>query len=250
MRLPLPLRERAGVRGKMTNRFFAPSTARCFRLAACLLTGAALAGDGPNLVRNGDFEQADQDDPGKPAHWDRVDGLGVQWADAPGHGKAIRFDTSISEQDMVARWQEVGLTNWVFPDPAKNAIAATYGLSHYSESIPVVTGMGYRVTFDVKTPRAGEGAKLWVRGYGQLRGERRRRYETIVFCRVTNNQWNTLSQVFHPTKLRPEVSELKVMLYAYWPPGLYWFDNIRLETISEDTYEHDRKAAAEDALRR
>ena len=33
----------------------------------------------------------------------------------------------------------------------------------------------------------------------------------------------------------PEVTEMKVMLYAYWPPGLYWFDNVTIEPVADAT---------------
>ena len=36
-----------------------------------------------------------------------------------------------------------------------------------------------------------------------------------------------------PTKFRPEVTEMKVMLFAYHPPGVYWFDNVKIEPVSE-----------------
>ena len=96
-----------------------------------------------SVLPNGDFEQGDPAHPGKALHWDAVDGLGVRWTDAPGtppHGKAIRMDTSVSEIDMVASYQKAGLTQWVFPKPAGNAIAETYGLSLYSDAVPVVPG--------------------------------------------------------------------------------------------------------------
>ena len=36
-----------------------------------------------SVLPNGDFQQGDPAHPGKPAHWDLPDGLGVQWTDAP-----------------------------------------------------------------------------------------------------------------------------------------------------------------------
>lgn len=187
-----------------------------------------------SVLRNGDFEIADEKDGARPAHWDRTDGLGVTWSETdPAHGKAIRMDTSVSEKAMVKQWKKVGITKWDVPDAADNAIAATYGLSFYSETLPVVSGQAYRVSFDYRGPRTG--AKVWVRGYGPFRGEKRRRYETIVNCRVPDKtNWHAFSQVFHPTRLRPRVSEMKVMLYAYWPPAVYWFDNVRIEPVAEE----------------
>jgi hypothetical protein len=66
-----------------------------------------------------------------------------------------------------------------------------------------------------------------------VQGEKRRRWETYVDCHAKDYGWTTCSQVFHPTKARPDVSEIKVMLFSYYPPGVYWFDNVRIETVTE-----------------
>jgi len=26
---------------------------------------------------------------------------------------------------------------------------------------------------------------------------------------------------------------VRLMLYAYWPPGLYWFDNVMLKVVAD-----------------
>jgi hypothetical protein len=193
-------------------------------------------------LANGDFERADAANPQRPAAWGRPDGLGVQWTDSGDarHGKAIRMDTRISEKGMMAQWQKTGLTNeWVIPKPADNAVAETYGLSLYSDGIPVKAGQPYRITFDFKG--ASDGAKVWVRGYGILGGQKRRRWETWVGCKGNETTWNSCSQVFFPTKFRPEVTEMKVMLYAFYPAGLYWFDNVRIEPISVAEYNAEKR---------
>ncbi|MDD2708518.1 MAG: hypothetical protein PHV34_10945 [Verrucomicrobiae bacterium] len=191
---------------------------------------------GVSLLANGDFAIPDTADPGKPAHWDKPDGLGVQWIEVPAtpgqpaRGKAICLNTAISEQAMVQQWAKMGITQWVIPKPAINSISDTYGLSFYSDAMPVKAGQSYRVTFDFMS--AGPKGKLWVRGYGLNGAEHRRLYETIVFCDPTKGAWQTFSQLFTPTKFRPNVTEMKVMLYAYHPPGVCWYDNIRIEEAS------------------
>ena len=202
-------------------------------LAPLILFQSAVGSPAQDLLANGNFEQADPADPARPAGWDRVDGLGVQWTQSPGdgHGRAIRMDTRLSEQVMQAQWIKTGLTNiWNIPKPEKNAIAETYGLSLYSAPMPVKPGQAYRITFDCK---GRGGAKVWVRGYGMFQGEKRRRWETYVDCHSKADGWTTQSQVLHPTKFRPDVSEIKVMLFAYYPAGIYWFDNIRIEPLAE-----------------
>ena len=185
-----------------------------------------------SLLPNGDFQRTDPQDPAKPAGWDKPDGLGVQWTNPPGRpGKAIRLDTAVSEQAMVAQWKKMGITQWDIPNPAGNAVSDTYGLSYYSDAIPVKSGQVYRVTFDYMGPSGG--AKVWVRGWGLFAGEKRRRWETFVNCRTQGNDWTHFEQDFHPTKFRPGVSEMKVMLFAYYPPGIYWFANVKIEPVDE-----------------
>jgi len=196
-----------------------------------------LAARGQATLPNGDFEEADPAHPGKPAHWDQVDGLGVQWTDAPvvpgapPHGKAIRMDTSLSETAMVDSYTKAGLTQWVFPHPQGNAIAETYGLSLYSEAIPVVPGKTYRVTFDYMSEK-GVAGKLWFRGYADVNGEKKRVYEGNVDC-TGGPTWKQFTGLFHPTKYRPNVSEFKIMLFAYYPAGVAWFDNIKIELLDD-----------------
>ncbi|MBU4199551.1 MAG: hypothetical protein KKG09_08285 [Verrucomicrobia bacterium] len=187
-----------------------------------------------SIIKNGDFEQADAQDPTRPDGWNKPDGLGVQWMEAPANtnrisrGKAIRINTAISEKAMVAQWQAAGISEWNIPKPTDDPVAATYGLSFYSDALPVASGQVYRLAFDY---RGGGGAKVWVRGYGIWNGEKRRRWEVIVNCPASPNRWTELSQDFNPTRRTPEVTEMKVMLYSYWPPGGYWFDNVRIIPI-------------------
>ena len=118
--------------------------------------------------------------------------------------------------------------------PADNAVAETYGLSLYSDAIPVQPAQPYRITFDFKGPSGG--AKVWVRGWGMLQGKERRRWETWVACNSKGEGWTTCSQVFFPGKFRPEVTKMRVMLYSFYPAGLYWFDNVRIQPITLQEY--------------
>ena len=190
-----------------------------------------------NILQNGDFEKQDPQDSEKPLHWEKPDGLGIQWLEAPfsslKKNKAICMDTSISEIEMVKQWKEKG-SEWNIPDPQKNPVAATYGLSYYSDPVSVLPNQDYSISFDVYSPIKKKGAKVWVRGYTEEKGKKRRIYETVVHCRIHARQWQHFSQVFHPTRYRKEVKEIRVMLYAYWPPGKYWFDNIQILPVNEE----------------
>ncbi len=196
---------------------------------------------GQSLLPNGDFTQADPANPRKPAHWDLPDGLGVQWTAAPNvpggsqHAMAIRMDTSISEETMVASYTKAGLAQWVFPHPKGNAIAETYGLSLYSEAVPIEPGKAYKISFDFMSEK-GTSGKLWFRAYGDLGGRQKRLYEGVIDC-DSKGAWKEFSGIFHPTKHRPTVTEFKVMLFVYYPPGVSWFDHVRVEAVDEASAE-------------
>lgn len=195
----------------------------------------------PSLLPNGGFEAVDPTNAAKPACWDRMDGLGVRW-ETETNGPAnrfIRMDTAISEAAYVASCQAAGLDKWVFPNPAGSAIAGTYGLSYYSDSLPVITGQAYRITFRYRG--ASGGGKMWVRGYGQVRDVERQLYSTIVNCRAAGRDWTAFSQCFHPTKHTPHVTRMRVMLFAYWPPGVYAFDDVAVTPVSEAEWLADHR---------
>jgi len=228
--------------GKSTLRFCQVRNLRNGLLGLCWLSffppiPAFAQSSSEGLVPNGGFEHSAPGDTSRPEAWAKPDGLGVQWVDGgAGHGKAIRMDTRVSEKAMADQWRKTGMTNeWNIPKPANSAVAETYGLSFYSDSIPVKAGQPYRITFDFRGHSGG--AKVWVRGWGLIQGQKRRRWETYVNCNAKGGGWSTCSQVFFPTKHRPEVTEMKVMLFAYYPAGVYWFDNVRIEPITLQEYD-------------
>jgi hypothetical protein len=196
-----------------------------------------LAAWAQSVLPNGDFEQGDPAHPGKALHWDAIDGLGVRWTDAPAmpgappHGKAIRMDTSVSEIDMVASNQKAGLTQWVFPNPAGNAIAETYGLSLYSEAVPTIPGKNYRITFDFMSEKGTAGFIL-LRGYSKASGQEKRVYEKKIEC-TSKGAWKTFTGIAHPGRSPQPVDEFKIMLFAYYPAGVVWWDNVKVEPVDD-----------------
>ena len=206
---------------------------KIFWLPVAVVALLTSAGHGQSVLSNGDFEQADPTDASKPAHWDKVDGLAVSWTNAPDamHGKAIRMDTAVTEEDAVASYAKNGETQWVFPKPQKSPIGETYGESLYSEAIPVVPGKTYRVTFDYMSEK-GTGGKLWFRGYSLVNEQEKRLYEGNVDCGGSGG-WKQFTGIFHPTKHTPNVTEFKIMLFATFPDGVAWWDNIKVEAIDE-----------------
>jgi hypothetical protein len=195
-----------------------------------------------NLIRNGGFEQADPADATRLLAWGRIDGLGIRWLAGPtgGSGKALRFDTAVSEKDMVASWKSQGITEWDIPDASDGPVGATYGLSLYSDAVPIVTDQAYAIEVRHKGPGGG---KIWVRGYAKRGDAMKRVYEAQTELGA-DKDWKQTVYAFHPTRHTPLVSEVKVMLYAYWPAKESWFDDVVLRTASNE------ELATEDARRK
>jgi len=216
-----------------------PSALACACLLI-LLTSPLVSAD--NLIRNGGFEQADPADATRLLGWGRIDGLGIRWLAGPpgGNGKALRFDTGVSEKDMVASWTSQGITEWNIPDPSGGPVGGTYGLSLYSDAVPIAKDQAYAIEVRHKGPGGG---KIWVRGYAKRGDAMKRVYEAQTEL-GSDEAWKQTVYAFHPTRHTPQVSEVKVMLYAYWPAKESWFDEVVLRTASAE------ELAAEDARRK
>lgn len=199
---------------------------RGLRLLVCTALTVAAAGAEP-LLPNGDFGQAGAT-PEAPAHWDVPDGLGIRWETAPDGGRAIRMDTRVSEQALVAQWQRRGLTEFAIPHPGANAVAETYGLSYYSDPIPVQPGVRYRVAYEALGVPAG--MKVWVRGYARVDGEERRLWEHLITGGNDASHWQHVSAEVAPTAHRP-VERIRIMLFAYYPAGVYWFRRLTVTPV-------------------
>jgi hypothetical protein len=234
--------------------------------------------DVPNdTLINGSFEEPGAGNPAHPKGWAHAEDYCITWMKdpmAPDHGKVIVLDTDINEPDARKRQGQLRDTlEKGLPLPAPGAksrgahygaIGGTYGVSYYSERFKCKPGQCYKVSFDYKGPSGG--AKVWVRGWGMFQGEERRRYETIVNCRVKGTGYAHFEQAFCPTRRRGakdkqpeegkapkddavtpnEVSVLRVMLYAYWPPGQYYFDNVKVEEINDDEYKRLKAIPADE----
>ena len=204
---------------------------------------------------NGNFEEQAPEQKGQPPNpkgWAHPDDFTVLWKEEPNHGKVITIDTSMSETQAKKRqfeMREAAAKGTPVPpapkkqalgDPAGyDAIGATYGVSFYSEKFKCKPKQAYKISFDYK---GTGGAKVWVRGWGQSKGEDRRRWETFVNCHGGGSEWRHQEQAFHPTRRGAgpdsfsELAYLRIMLFAYWPPGLSSFDNLKIEEISDEVY--------------
>lgn len=200
-----------------------------------LFVGSSLAGE--NLIPNGTL------DDGKTFadHWERPNGLTVEFVNEPGRGRVVKMDTQVSREQVLA-WLKTFAENPDAPVPEKKRLAkksfatvgAFEGVALDSALIDVIPGQNYKLTADVK----GAGAAfVWIKGF--MPHPRREMladaYQTrLAPDKPSADKWQTISIGFNPTARIKQVTKMKVRLYAYWPNGIYYFDNIRVEKISPE----------------
>jgi hypothetical protein len=220
-----------------------------------------------NLVKNGSFEQGRW----WPIGWDPCDKLGTIWAEGGTDGKrCIRIDTNLQEDQWVA-WNEKVLAIAAqaakqsggdaqaadedpIPDPPArqptkapfyDTVGGNHGIHYRCALIRVEPGAIYRLSVDARNNCGGE-PMVFVKGFferptmtesGEQILERSiyRVERTLYKC---DSEWRRFATVFHPALSKSTLEGkakqpewLRVELYAFWPVGVYEFDNVRLEIV-------------------
>ncbi len=211
-----------------------------FLCAACV-AGNLIAAEEVNLVKNPGFEEGDA----QPKFWDRVDGLTSFYEKDEQRGtKCIRMYTRIDNEEFHQRQKEMKQDN---PPPPKkpreikgegyDTVGGNDGVSLYSDWIDVKPGMTYTLTADVRSE--GGAPKIFMKGYTEMPQEiddhgtvkkvmlKRNSFKVFVDC-DGGKKWKESKITFCPTHDRSDVKWMRVMLYGYWPPQNYWFDNIKV----------------------
>jgi len=169
--------------------------------------------EGPNLAANGGFETPSAAGDG-PAGWQSVE-KEMAWTDHPdGPGKVILYRMG-------------------------KATAVSYGLDFYSDWIPIEPGAVYRFSCRYKT--LGPTVKIFLKGYHEFPPEegfpaqRRETYRRQVHPSGGPGEWQTVEADFVPSSTRPEHAPafLKVDLYAYWPAGVVYWDDVVLKKVRD-----------------
>jgi hypothetical protein len=194
----------------------------CLALVAFACHGAAQtsapATSGPvNLLENGDFEQLN-DARTLPLHWstERPDNVRIT-ADLH-HGRVIEMT-------------------------GKKKLMATYGVDLLSETkIPVKPNTRYRCTGYTRS--LGPRMMVFVRGYAtvtrSIDGERRTFDDAVYTMREEidpSEHWQSFNLDFDITPAAVfsdhlhKIKYVRVKLWAYWPAGTCWFDDIRFEQV-------------------
>jgi len=213
---------------------------------------------GRAVNRNGSFEAGSGE---RPLGWQRIDGLTSFWVQDPtgsGRGKVIKMDTRVL-QSQASRWWErwrAGAAASDAPEPvfAKppyyDAVAGLHGVHFYSDFYRVEPNRRYWIVADV-CGRSGKFVfpKVFIKGYAVVAGgvreraaERREVWNTYVACRgLANHKWKHFCQEFVPPA---GVRWIRVVLYAHWPPGVYYWDNV---WVYEDRPDTDATSARDGA---
>jgi len=187
--------------------------------------------EGPNLVKNPGFEDGE----GSPDHWDVIGSKDyhhgmVSWVEAPGpdgHGKCIKFEMN-------------------------EEIAGTYGVAYYSE--PIDTSEGTRYRFSVRVMSMGPSVKIFLKHYAwfpargnETEGQWRETRRAPMECYGAGPTWKTFTRDFTPRlkahgyntaegldeerARRHDPKITRIDLYAYWPAGTVYFDDVVLKRL-------------------
>jgi hypothetical protein len=218
-----------------------------------------------NLLRNGDFEEANESGDG-PAHWQRIDKLVFYWVKSPDpkHNHVLHIETDVGEGQAYDWWKKLIVHNAPLSEvPAKihdasyGSVAGLDGGFYASDWFPIKKGAAYKVYIDAKGP----GAKIMFRGYDKQvplsfadeqpaiqeqfrleRGEanftkegKSRKYRLRYsyqrwFAAGGSEEWKTYTHFkpISPTgrELTENVRWGRIQIYPYWPPATYEFDNV------------------------
>ena len=199
----------------------------------CIAT-VGLAGD--NLIENGSFEKGEK----TPENWEPANGLTTFYITEEGHGRIVKMDSRIDRMQVLA-WLKQFKENLnatppepTFPKDQYATIAGNEGVSLDSDLIAVKPGQNYKLTVDFK----GDGSPIvFIKGfqYHPIRKDYVDAYQTrMVPDNPDKKNWKTYTIGFNPTAKMPKVEKMKVRLYAYWPPGIYYFDNVKVEEITPE----------------
>jgi len=221
-----------------------------------------------NLVSNGSFEAGRY----WPFQWQATDGLTTFWIEGGTDGsRCIRIYTDVLEAQWKDREERVrgavqaaaakaggdpqSLPADPVPAPPEriptnppyyDTVAALHGVHYRSDYINCLPGAVYRFSIDARTEAEGE-PKVFIKGFFDQtvdtrdgpRVIRRDAYQAPIFLNPCDGQWRRYARRLRPWQSKTKLGGkplkpqwLQVQIYAYWKPGNYYFDNVRLEIVA------------------
>lgn len=182
-----------------------------------------------NLLVNGDFEHPDAS--GKlPAGWTTMHPENVRLIEAGGaHGRVVEMS-------------------------GRKKLMASHGVDLTGEPISINANTRYRCTGYTRSN--GPRMKVFVKGYATVTrgvaGEIETFDDVVYQMRKDiepSDRWQPFNLDFAITPaevfsdFQHEIKYVRVCLWAYWPVGTCWFDDIRFEevgSVAEDQRRHDK----------
>jgi hypothetical protein len=227
--------------------------------------------DPKNLVPNGDFEDGTNTPTGWQVV-DGLTTFWVK-DDDPKRGKVIKFDTDVYQTQGYEWWAKIAKGAKAKDAPKKiptvgdkyDTLAGLDGVWYWSDFIPIEKGKAYWFTIEVKsTPDV----MAWLVGYekkestdfgadagafqeylkGKTFDKTKRNFEGFInkytwrgqlngrYAKPLANgwkRWTRKKMPFRPTKMRPKVRFVRVLILPYWPPGVCYIDNVRVTEVED-----------------
>jgi hypothetical protein len=117
--------------------------------------------------------------------------------------------------------------------PKYDTVGGTTGAKIYSDYIRVEPGTRYRLRVKARTENPE--ILVFVKGYARFQGGFRKFYQCYKKIHSGETEWKTFERTFHPTLHPPEVTHIRVMPYAYWPPGRAFVDDVEVIRDGKET---------------
>ena len=196
---------------------------------------------GAELVKNGGFETGDK----SPEGWQRIDGLTTFWVGGGTSGKCLKVNTDVYHNQWV-EWQKkykAGAAAAEAPQadptsgPKYDTVAGIYGAAYDSAPIPVQPGKAYKVSISYRGVSDDFFfPKLFIRGWGDVKGEKRVLYDAYLAlrCKTAGKEWESNVRIVEiPTDTQSKIEYVVLKVYAYWPPGTFYFDNVSMKEVAK-----------------
>ena len=176
--------------------------------------GTIFKGD---LLKNPGFEKSRIGDKNLPACWElhqiekkhispQYVARNISLVKVGGKGKSLRFN----------------LTKEVAEGP---------GIGFVSDMVEIDSGKRYEIKVDIKS--YGPKANIFMEGFTLEEGKRERVYRATMLLEEFSGTWQTFSRMLpgksgYAKKRFKPVKWMRVKLYAYYPEGEIFFDNVSL----------------------